>query len=135
MSSLSVGTKVASRRIEGKPIPGYSIINEVKAAQELVEGSQCAAEPRAKAVEATVQLPLSELDEAKKVHIGADLSKSEKSELLSFLCKNKAVFAWSTKDLQGVSRELAQHSLNIAKGSKPRKQKLRKMSDERAEAA
>jgi hypothetical protein len=37
--------------------------------------------------------------------------------------------------LQGVSRDLTQHNLNVEKGAKPRKQKLRKMSAERAEAA
>ena len=39
------------------------------------------------------------------------------------------------KDLQGVNYDLAQHNLNVSKGAKPRKQKLRKMSTERAEAA
>ena len=39
------------------------------------------------------------------------------------------------KDLQGVSRYLVQHNLNVAKGAKPRKQKLRKMPAERAKAA
>ena len=37
--------------------------------------------------------------------------------------------------MQVVSRDLAWHNLNVAKGAKPRKQKLRKMSTERAEAA
>ena len=39
------------------------------------------------------------------------------------------------KTYKGVSRDLTQHNLNVAKGVKPRKQKLRKMSTERAEAA
>lgn len=37
------------------------------------------------------------------------------------LSKNEDVFAWSAKDLHGVSGDLAQHSLNVAKGTKPRK--------------
>jgi hypothetical protein len=37
--------------------------------------------------------------------------------------------------LQGVSQDLTEQSLNVAKGVKPRKQKLRKMSAEKAEAA
>jgi hypothetical protein len=69
------------------------------------------------------------------VHVGSDLAKYEKDSLIAFLHENQDVFAWSANDLQGVSRELAQHNLNVAKGAKPRKQKLRKISIERAEAA
>ena len=39
------------------------------------------------------------------------------------------------KTYKGVSRDLTQHNLNVAKGVKPRKQKLRKMSVERGLAA
>ena len=45
------------------------------------------------------------------------------------------VFASLAKDLQGISHNLTKHNLNIAKGVKPRKQKLRKMSIERAKVA
>jgi hypothetical protein len=65
------------------------------------------------------------------VQIGSDLTKNEKDSLITFLHENQDIFAWSAKDLQGVSRDLAQHNLNVAKGAKPRKQKLRKMSAER----
>jgi hypothetical protein len=64
------------------------------------------------------------------VHLGSDLAEDEKDRLLLFLHENQDVFAWSTKDLQGVSRDLAQHNLDVAKGSKPKKQKLRKLSAE-----
>ena len=57
------------------------------------------------------------------------------NRLLAFLHENQDVFTWLAKDLQGVSRDLAQHNLNVAKGAKSRKQKLRKMSAKRAEAA
>jgi hypothetical protein len=69
------------------------------------------------------------------VHIGSDLAKDETDYLIAFLHENQNVFVWSANDLQGISRELTQHNLNVAKGAKPRKQKLRKMSIERAEAA
>ena len=39
------------------------------------------------------------------------------------------------KDLQGINHNLTKHNLKVAKGVKLRKQKLRKMSVERAEAA
>ena len=71
----------------------------------------------------------------KCVHVGSNLAKNEKDSLIAFLHENQDVFAWSAKDLQGVGRDVTQHSLNVAKGAKPMKQKLRKMSAERAEAA
>jgi hypothetical protein len=69
----------------------------------------------------------------KYVQIGSNLLEDEKDSLIAFLHKNQDVFAWSANDLRGVSRNLAQHNLNVTKGEKPRKQKLRKMFVERAE--
>ena len=51
------------------------------------------------------------------------------------ISENNDVFSWSANGLQGVSRDLAQHNLNVAKSTKPRKQNLRKISTEKAEAA
>jgi len=62
------------------------------------------------------------------------LSAEEEKELLDFLNKNKDVFAWSAGDLQGVSRDIVEHRLDIKPGIKPKKQKPRKMSDEKASA-
>jgi hypothetical protein len=44
------------------------------------------------------------------------------------------VFAWSAKDLTGVDRNYIEHRLNIDPSVKPRKQKLRKMSDDKVVA-
>jgi hypothetical protein len=46
------------------------------------------------------------------VTIGATLAPKKKKELIQFLNKNKDIFAWSAKDLQGVDRD-------IVDGSKP----------------
>jgi hypothetical protein len=43
--------------------------------------------------------------------IGAEMSPEEQVELLQFLDKNSDVFAWSTSDLVGVSREVIEHKL------------------------
>jgi hypothetical protein len=45
------------------------------------------------------------------VVIGAHLSPEEVKELVQFLNKNKDVFAWSAKDLQGVNRDIIEHAL------------------------
>jgi hypothetical protein len=65
------------------------------------------------------------------VIIGSDLSPDEEAMLVQFLQKNKDVFAWSAKDLTGVDRSFIEHQLNIDASVKPRRQKLRKMSDDK----
>jgi hypothetical protein len=45
------------------------------------------------------------------VTIGANLSAEEDKDLVQFLNKNKDVFAWSAKDLQGVDRDIIEHAL------------------------
>ena len=67
----------------------------------------------------------------RKVTIGDNLSNEEEAELIETLAKNKDVFAWSASDLKGVSRDIIQHSLNINPRIKPRKQRQRKMSEDR----
>lgn len=59
----------------------------------------------------------------------------EKCNLSSFLSKNLDAFAWSGKDLKGLNREIIEHALNIDPRTRPRKQKLRKMSNEQFHAA
>jgi hypothetical protein len=101
------GDQAASRRIEGMPILGYSLINEVtkKPPTEELDGERTA-EARAQFAEDTMKTPLSNLVPEKYVHIGSDLTKDEKDGLISFFHENQDVFAWSAKDLQGVSRDL-----------------------------
>jgi hypothetical protein len=55
--------------------------------------------------------------------------------LLRFLFNNKDVFAWSANDLCGVKRDVIEHSLNVDPSFRPRKQRLWKMSDDKAKGA
>jgi hypothetical protein len=55
--------------------------------------------------------------------------------LLRFLFNNKDVFAWTANDLCGVNRDVIEHSLNVDPSFRPRKQRLRKMSNDKAEGA
>ena len=59
----------------------------------------------------------------RKVTISSELSKAEEEELMETLVKNKDIFAWSASDLQGVSRDIIQHELDINENMRPRKQK------------
>jgi hypothetical protein len=70
----------------------------------------------------------------KAVMISWDLSPKE-IDLLSFLDKNSDVFTWKTSDLTGVSRSIIEHKFHVNPSTKPRKQKLHKMFDEKVAAA
>jgi hypothetical protein len=84
------------------------------------------------------------VDETKKVYlddmtdraviIGANLGAEEDRELIRFLNRNKDVFAWSAKDLQGVDRDIIEHALETDEKIPPKKQKLWKMSEEKVKA-
>jgi hypothetical protein len=67
--------------------------------------------------------------------ISEDLTPHDEGRLLSCLSRNKDVFVWSSLDLVGVSRAIIEHSLGIDPSVRPKKQRLRKMSDEKTEAA
>ena len=44
------------------------------------------------------------------------------------------MFAWSASDLRGISRDIIEHKLDIDPKVRPKKQKLRKMSDDKVAA-
>jgi hypothetical protein len=70
-----------------------------------------------------------------KVLFGSQIYEEQEKALLKFLFNNKDVLAWSSNDLCGVNRDVIEHSLNVDPTIRPRKQKLQKMSDEKAEGA
>jgi hypothetical protein len=70
-----------------------------------------------------------------RVLLGSQLSEEQEKTLLRFLFNNKDVFAWSANDLCGVNRDVIEHSLNVDPSFRPRKQRLRKMSEDKAEGA
>jgi hypothetical protein len=67
--------------------------------------------------------------------ISQDLSTSKKVELHSFVEKNSDVFTWQTSDLTAVSRDIIEHKLQVNPSTRTRKQKLRKMLDEKVAIA
>jgi hypothetical protein len=70
-----------------------------------------------------------------KVLLGSQLSEEQEKTLIRFLFNNKDVFAWSANDLCGVNRDVIEHSLNVDPFFRPRKQRLRKMSNDKVEGA
>jgi hypothetical protein len=53
--------------------------------------------------------------------ISAEMGQQEHAELLAFLDKNNDVFAWSTSDLVGVSKDIIEHRLHVNPSAKPKK--------------
>ena len=70
-----------------------------------------------------------------KVLPWSQLSDEQEKTLLRFLVNNKDVFACTANDLCGVNRDIIEHSLNVDSSFRPRKQRLQKMSDDKAEGA
>jgi hypothetical protein len=68
------------------------------------------------------------------VTIGANLNPEEEKAIIQFLNRNKDVFTWSAKDLQGVDRDIIEHALETDERIAPKKQKLQKMSEEKVKA-
>jgi hypothetical protein len=83
----------------------------------------------------TKTVPLDQATPKQTVIISEDLTSHDEERLISCLSRNKDVFTWSALDLVGVSRTIIEHSLGIDPSVRPKKQRLRKMSDEKTEAA
>jgi hypothetical protein len=82
----------------------------------------------------TKTVPLDLTTPKQTVVISEDLTSRDEEKLISCLSQNKDVFAWSALDLVGVSRTVIEHGLGIDPSVRPKKQRLRKMSDEKTEA-
>jgi len=67
----------------------------------------------------------------KELQIGAGLSADLKQELVQFLTKRQAVFAWSVHDLQGIDPKIITHKLSVDPDKRPVKQKRRLLTKER----
>jgi hypothetical protein len=55
------------------------------------------------------------------VCIGTEASQEEQTKLLSFLDKSSDVFAWSSFNLVGVSRDVIEHQLQVSPSARPKK--------------
>lgn len=85
--------------------------------------------------EHTKKVPLCDDVPDRMVIIGKGLEQAEKERLIQFLRNNQDVFAWSSGELKGVSRDVMEHVLNVDPKVKPVRQRLRTMSEEWKKAA
>jgi hypothetical protein len=122
----------ATRRAEGSWMDSKAIhnIDEAKAYQRYKNKREKAA-----LVDQLKPMLLCEDIAEQKVLLGSQLFDEQEKTLLRFLFNNKDVFAWTANDLYGVNRDVIEHSLNVDPSFRPRKQRLQKMSDDKAEGA
>jgi hypothetical protein len=126
-----------ARNIEKGHTPGQTNVYQLKTADEKKETYEEAKRDKERIEIAadgeTKKVYLDDMPD-RAVTVGANLSVEEDRDLVQFLNKNKDVFAWSAKDLQGVDRDIIEHALETDEKIPPKKQKLRKMSEEKVKA-
>jgi hypothetical protein len=131
------GDQQEAQNIEKGHTPGQTNVCQLKSTEERNE-------PYMEAKRNKEKIEIAADGETKKVYlddmpdravtIGAHHNPPEEKELIQFLNTNKDILTWSTKDLQGVDRDIIEHILETDEKIVPKKQKLRKMSKEKAKA-
>jgi hypothetical protein len=133
------GNQQTACNIERDFVPGQRNVHYLTTQREVSEATRPAANEHEKAQlqsnDETKTVPLDPATPKQTVIISEDLTSQDKEKLISCLSRNKDVFAWSALDLVRVSRTIIEHSLGIDPSVRPKKQRLRKMSDEKTEAA
>ena len=81
--------------------------------EEKEETENVKPQTKAQACEETKRLPLDPLVPDKQVVIGIGLSQEEEDKLVEFLRSNEDIFARSSNDLGGVSKDIIEHKLDI----------------------
>jgi hypothetical protein len=108
------GDQQEARNVEKGHTPGQVNVYQLKTTKERKEPYEEAKRDREKIeIAANNETKKVNLDDMldRAVTIGAHLNPEEENELIQFLNKNKDVFAWSAKDLQGVDRDIIEHAL------------------------
>jgi hypothetical protein len=126
------GSQEATRRAEGSWTDSKAIHN--------IDGTEACQQykhKREKVASADQPKPMLLCEDIadQRVLLGSQLSDEQEKTLLRFLFNNKDIFAWTANDLCGVNRDVIEHSLNVDPSFRPRKQRLRKMSEDKAEGA
>jgi hypothetical protein len=108
------GDQQEARNTEKGHIPGQTNVYQLKTFEERKESYEEAKRDKEKfkiaADGETMKVYLDDMPD-RAVTIGAHLNPKEEKKLIQFLNKNKDVFSWSAKDLQGVDRDIIEHTL------------------------
>jgi hypothetical protein len=133
------GDQQIARNIERDFVPGQ---RNVHCLTTECEGIDSQRPVKGKKVNAQLQsndgkkiVPLDPATPKQTVMISEDLTSRDEEKLLSCLSRKKDFFVWSALILVGVSRSINEHSLGIDPLVRLKKQWLRKMFNEKTEAA
>jgi hypothetical protein len=133
------GNQQTVRNTERDFVPGQQNVHCLTTQREVSKATRPVVDEKVKAQlqsnDGTKAVPLDSVTPKQTVVISEDLTSRDEEKLISCLSRNKDVFAWSALDLVGVSRSIIEHGLGIDPSVRPKKQRLRKMSDEKTEAA
>jgi hypothetical protein len=126
------GSQEVARRAEGSWTDSKAIhnIDGAKACQQYKHKRENAA-----SADQPKPMLLCEDIADQRILLGSQLSDEQEKTLLRFLFNNKDVFAWTANDLCGVNKDVIEHLLNVDPSFRPRKQRLRKMSEDKAKGA
>lgn len=124
------GGQLAARKFELQGTPNMKGVHIVEQKQGEYNKNQ---KPVPEGKTKKVVLDKNELE--KYILIGENLEKEVEEEILKVVKANTDVFAWSPEELEGVERSLIEHNLAIKPEHKPKKQKLRRISIDRQQAA
>jgi hypothetical protein len=120
------GDQQEARNIEKGHTPGQTNVYQLKSTEERKKLYEEAKRDKEKIEIAadgeTKKVYLDDMPD-RAVTIGAHLNPKEDEKLIQFLKKNKDVFAWSAKDLQGVDRDIIEHTLETYEKIKAKKAK------------
>jgi hypothetical protein len=128
------GNQEAARRAEGT-LQEPKIVYNIDEVKVQIQHSEKLVKEKASSTDQPKPVLLCEDVAEQRVFFVNQLTSKQESNLQRFLFHNKDVFAWSANDLCGVDRSIIEHALNVDPSVRPRKQKLRKMSEDKAEGA
>jgi hypothetical protein len=102
----------------------------IQSKKKIKKKQKCEATGKISSCRRNKKVPFDSLVPDKQVIIGTGLSQEEENILIEFLQSNRDVFAWTSNDLGGVSRDTIEHKLDINLNFRPKKQKLRKLVED-----
>jgi len=97
---------------------------DIREFTKLVENSEKAWEPASEKLEV---INLGNKQEKKELKIGTLVTTEERNKLVSLLHEYADVFAWTYADMPGLDTDIVVHKIPLIEGSKPVKQKTRRM--------
>jgi hypothetical protein len=128
------GSQEAARRAEGT-LQETKIVCNIDETEGQIRDSKKPVKEKASSADQPKPILLYDDVAEQRIFFSNQLTSEQDSNLRRFLFHNKDVFAWLANDLCGVDRSIIEHALNVDPSVRPHKQKLWKMSEDKAEGA